>query len=285
MATAPKPAPKVVKKVTPQKVTTVKVKKVVESKIPGFKSSAKPAGVKPNSKVVRGSLRKPEDDEVLSTVLKMSAENAARIKSNLAKEKSPYIPRSTNGKSKRIPEEVWTDMTKRLTTGSTMTALAKEYGIPATTISAKLGKRVESIRAAAARASKLYMATEIVRGEDNNSLTSLTEELKIISTNLASAARHGAQVANKTAKLANFTAKLLAETEEVGENMKHLRTIAAYMAVSNEAAKTALTLVAANKEAVTKLSEEIATFADVGQLDAVSASHTYQRLMDTTKGS
>ena len=182
------------------------------------------------------------------------------------------------GRKSKLTDEQWIEVLKRLLAGESMGELAKVYGITKSTISQRMGDRKIKIETVANQMVRTDAAFNSLHMVDRLITNGLVEELKSISLNLASAAKYGAITANKTAKLANFSAEMLSTTAADEENMKYLRTAAAYTAVSNEAAKTPLALLAANKESVSKINTEKEITEDVGLLDDVEASNAYLRL-------
>jgi len=135
------------------------------------------------------------------------------------------------------------DIGRRIAAGESIRALAREYKIAESTLRSNFSAQAPIIqdvaqRLATAEADLLRLPVTAQR-----SARTLADQLRDASTSLAAAAVNGAQINERLTGLA--VKRLGTITEDSGP--EDLKPIAALVATGNEASKTALALVNANK--------------------------------------
>lgn len=152
----------------------------------------------------------------------------------------------------KLTETQWEEIRKRLLAGEKAADLAREFGVSKAAISTRVSKRIETIKTVA---NQIVTADEALRSlsisEQRDALT-LADDLKSISKNLASAARYGAATAHRLSALANSQTELVDDADPLSTSAQ-LKSVAMLQSLANEAAKTPLNLLAANKEEVARV--------------------------------
>lgn len=153
----------------------------------------------------------------------------------------------------KLTESQWHDIEKRMLAGEKAAALAKEYGVDRAAITRKVTPSVRNVKTVANQLLNAETALKQLPITQQIATLSLVDELRAISTNLASAAKYGAVNANRLSNLANQ--QLNTVTDEnlmTGEGLIALKTVSALTDLANEASKVPLGLLNANKDQVQK---------------------------------
>ena len=156
-------------------------------------------------------------------------------------------------RTSKLTEAQWHDIEKRMLAGEKAAALAKEFGIDRAAITRRITPSVRNVKTVANQLLSAETALKQLPITQQIATLSLVDELRAISTNLASAAKYGAVNANRLSGLAN--AQLNTVTEEnlmTGEGLMVLKAVAGLQEMANEASKVPLGLLNANKEQVQK---------------------------------
>ena len=156
-------------------------------------------------------------------------------------------------RTSKLTDAQWNDIEKRMLAGEKAAILAKEYGIDRAQITRKITPSVRNVKTVANQLLNAETALKQLPITQQIATLSLVDELRAISTNLASAAKYGAVNANRLSGLAN--AQLNTVTEEnlmTGEGLMVLKAVAGLQEMANEASKVPLGLLNANKEQVQK---------------------------------
>ncbi len=149
--------------------------------------------------------------------------------------------------SKLTPKQ-WGDIEKRVLGGEPVRKLAREYGLSDTAINKRLSLQTKPVKRVANQLAAAELAMESLPVGLQVKVRNLADELKDISTHLAGAARFGAMTSHKLAIIANSEAEKVDDSEPM-KTVEQLRNVGALTNLANEAAKTGLTLLAANKGA------------------------------------
>lgn len=147
----------------------------------------------------------------------------------------------------KLTEKQWAELERRHLRGEKVSVLAKEYGIGIQTIRDRVSVKNAEIKEVAKQlveAEKRYEALDV---SVQVSVRTLADEMKAISSNLASAASYGAATAHKLARVANIQANKISEHEDDELNPESLRGIAALTNLANQAGNIGLGLIAATK--------------------------------------
>lgn len=141
----------------------------------------------------------------------------------------------------------WAEIERRLLAGEARRRVAADYGVTEGAIRHKLSTRVSEMKAIAnqivdteQRLAVLPMATQIAT-------RTLADRLRSISVNLAAAAEYGAMTAHRLQALANSEVQKVDDAEPLA-SMDVLRNVKVLGELANDASKTGLSLLAANKD-------------------------------------
>lgn len=162
------------------------------------------------------------------------------------------------GRASKLTDDQWEELQRRILSGETITALAKEFGVSKSTISEKVSERNRTIKTVANQLATAEISFEKLNISERSLTRSLTDDLKAISLSLAAAARNGASTAQRLSGLANCRAEELTAYSDMtpdGDGMAELKTIAALTKTANDSSVIAINLLNANKETVQKLNE------------------------------
>ena len=157
-------------------------------------------------------------------------------------------------RTSKLTDAQWHDIEKRMLAGEKAAILAKEYDIDRAQITRKITPSVRNVKTVANQLLNAESAFKQLPITQQIATLSLMDELRSISTNLASAAKYGAVNANILSGMANQ--QLNTVTEEnlmTGEGMIALKTVSALQDMANEASKVPLGLLSANKDQMQKI--------------------------------
>lgn len=151
------------------------------------------------------------------------------------------------GRPSKLTESQWEELKARLSRGEKAADLAREYGVSKTAISARVSKRVETVKAVA---NQLVSAEDALRSlpvSEQVLALNLADELRAISMHAASAAKFGMATAHRLAAIAHGLVARIDDAEPMA-SVHELKAIAGLTEVSNKAATIGLNLLAANKD-------------------------------------
>ena len=151
------------------------------------------------------------------------------------------------GRPSKLSDRQWAEIGRRLAGGESTRKLGKEFGVAGNTISERFSERVPKLKALAASLASTEREVELLPVTEQCTVRNLADQLKQIAGSLASAARHGADTADRLAEMANRKTRRMDPAKPDPEDV---RTVAALTAVSTAAANIGVNLMAANKGAV-----------------------------------
>lgn len=155
--------------------------------------------------------------------------------------------------SKLTPAQ-WGEVASRLAKGEKAADLAREFGVSKAAVSKQVSKRTDTIRQVAEQVVAADTAFRSLPIADQFIASGIIDDLKAISSHLASAAKYGAASAHRLSMLANQ--KL--ETVDAVDPMKsvdELRTVGALTELANKASTIPLNLLSANKKTVERIND------------------------------
>lgn len=180
------------------------------------------------------------------------------------------------GRKSALTPEQWVAIERRhLIDGQSINSLAKEFKVDESTIRKKInpnkseqGKAGEPLQALALRKieadkrsrdiseeiSKLPIARQEIVGD-------LTRKLQNISSHLASGSEYSAATFHRLSALANEQVQKIDDADPLASG-DALRGIAALQALANEAAKTPINLLAANKDQLSPAQQSVPSGLD-----------------------
>ncbi|HUY01736.1 MAG TPA: helix-turn-helix domain-containing protein [Rhodocyclaceae bacterium] len=160
------------------------------------------------------------------------------------------------GRKSKLTDKQWEQVGKRLLAGETARALGREFGVSEAAIrqrfSTQHGKVKEvahQIVAAEAALKSLPIASQI---DAHN----LADQLRSISSHLASAANYGAMTAHRLSGIAHGQVEKIDDAAPIGdESLKTLQGIAVLTKMANASSEIAVNLLRANKDAIDHLNK------------------------------
>lgn len=156
----------------------------------------------------------------------------------------------------KLTEKQWAEVERRHLAGESIRALAKEFGIAPSNVSARVSKRASVQKAVANQLATAELAFSALPVSEQIAVRNLADELKDISGHLASSAKYGAMTSHRLNAIAHKQTDLIDETGSLEENTEALKSVMAFTKVANEAASTGLNLLRANKETVDGLNRD-----------------------------
>ena len=107
------------------------------------------------------------------------------------------------GRPSKLSDRQWAEIGRRLAGGESTRKLGKEFGVAGNTISERFSERVPKLKALAASLASTEREVELLPVTEQCTVRNLADQLKQIAGSLASAARHGADTADRLAEMAN----------------------------------------------------------------------------------
>lgn len=147
--------------------------------------------------------------------------------------------------SKLTPEQ-WAEITRRLVAGERAADLAREFGISKASISVRVNKRAETVKAIANQLVRADSALRSLPVSEQLITLDLAASLRSISSRAAQAADNGMAVAARLSGIAKGMVEMIDDADPAASGMD-LRVISGLMTVSKESAHIGLNLLAANK--------------------------------------
>ena len=142
----------------------------------------------------------------------------------------------------KLTQAQWDDIERRLLSGETARALAREYGVSESGIRKKFGAHQNlsaqsaQVRTVAEKLAEANTALTALPPAQRPVAISLADKLQAISSSLAEAAALGADTSQRLAKIANKTANAIPEEGELGEDhMDKLKGVAVLTRMANDA--------------------------------------------------
>lgn len=151
------------------------------------------------------------------------------------------------GRPSKLTEKQWAEIEKRALSDESIRSLAREFEISEAAIRKRIGARTNEIKEVAAQIVATEQRFSALPVSSQISARTLADEMKAISSNLASAASYGAATAHKLARVANIQANKISEFKEYEPSPDSLRGIAALTNLANQAGNIGLGLIAATK--------------------------------------
>lgn len=180
------------------------------------------------------------------------------------------------GRSSKLSEKQWAELERRLLAGEKPASLAKEYGINRAAITRRFSQQMREIKTVANQIVATDVALRSLPVAQQVAAIHMADELKAISTHLASAAKFGAMTAHRMASIAHAQTDKIDDVDPM-ESQEILQGIAGMTKIANSASEIAVNLLRANKEAVDSMRENDITamteeelLAEIEQLRATS---------------
>ena len=147
------------------------------------------------------------------------------------------------GRPSKLTDRQWGEIGRRLAQGESQSSLAREFKVSPGLISNRFRNEVEGIKGLASQIVELDSKLDALPISNRSSVISLADNLKGITTGLASAGASGASAAAKLARVANK----MADSVTHKSTAEDFRPVAAALETANRASTTGLGLIAANR--------------------------------------
>lgn len=162
------------------------------------------------------------------------------------------------GRPSKLTEKQWREIERRHLAGEKIRPLAREFGISEASVRDRISSQTKAIKT---------VARQIVETEQNfaalpiNSqihAKALADQLRSISSHLASAANYGAMTAHRIAGIVHSKIDQIDDFDPTGDDdsMTALKQIAGLTRIANESADIGLNLLRANKETIDSINRE-----------------------------
>ncbi len=149
----------------------------------------------------------------------------------------------------KLTESQWLDVQRRHLGGEKIRRLAREFGVGESTIRDRISAQCAEIKTVAHQMVTAEQRFNALPISAQISAQSLADDLRAISTHLAGAAKYGAMTAHRLSQMAHAETDKIDPTAPLGEGgAATVKTAAVLLGVANEAAKTGLNLLNANKD-------------------------------------
>ena len=150
------------------------------------------------------------------------------------------------GRPSKLSDQQREEAIRRAAQGETVSGIARDMGVHHSQISRVVSHKVEKITSLATTLANTEVEISHMGRAEQVAVRSLADQMKLASNSLAAAAVNGAQINERLTGLA--VKRLDTITED--SSPEDLKPIAALVATGNEASRTALALVGANKTAI-----------------------------------
>jgi hypothetical protein len=176
--------------------------------------------------------------------------------------------------SKLSPDQ-WKEVGARLLAGESGASLAREFGVPRSSISERFSERNRTVRDAAEKLVAAETAVLTLPPQEQQAARTLAESLMSISFHAAGAAENGMAIAHRLSGIGRLLVEQVDDANPL-ESMAQLKAVHAMGKIANDAAQIGLNLLAANKGIIPTDPPKT-----VGALpvDVLEAAEVYRRLM------
>lgn len=155
------------------------------------------------------------------------------------------------GRPSNLSDAKWEELKARLAKGEKPADLAKEYGTSKAAISRRVSKRIETVKSVANQVVAAEAALADLSLPEQILAKGLIDDLKAISTHLASAGKFSAATTHRLSAIANLEVQKVDDADPGSEvSEKALKNVGRLSRLANEASSVPINLLAANKDLV-----------------------------------
>ncbi len=158
------------------------------------------------------------------------------------------------GRKSKLTDKQWSEIERRLLQGEKPAALAKEYGVDRAAITRRFSQQVRNVKEVANQIVTTESALSALPVAQQFAAINLANELRAISTHLASAAKYGAMTAHRLAGIAHGQVEKVDDAEPE-KSMDALNRIGALTKMANASSEIGVNLLRAHKEAIEQLNK------------------------------
>lgn len=158
------------------------------------------------------------------------------------------------GRPSKLTEKQWTEIRQRVINGDKPADLAREYGVSKAAVSQRVSKRVDAVKTVANHIVATERALQELSISEQMQAVSLASKLRSISDNMLDGANLQAANFHRLSALAQTELMKVDDADPMttGDRLKSHMVLTA---AANEAAKTPVALLSANKDMVKKAAE------------------------------
>lgn len=187
------------------------------------------------------------------------------------------------GRPSKLTTAQWDQIGKRLLQGEKARALAREFKVGESTIRERFSDVHGKVKSVANQLVAADAALNDLPISAQLSAIALAQELKAMSTHLASAGKYGAATAHRLAGMAHQRVAQIDASKPLDEKgIETLKGVAALTRLANDASQIAVSLISANKDTMKKAGETPPEPPAALINDPMEASRVYQELMART---
>jgi hypothetical protein len=175
------------------------------------------------------------------------------------------------GRPSKLTDKQWAEIERRSIAGESIRSLAAEFKVSEGTIRGRgISAHVSEIKDVAKQIARVQDRLAVMPISAQISAHSLAEELRSISTHLASAAKFGSMTAHRLSVIAHSQTDMIDEAAPFEDNTEALKSVLAMTKGANDAAVIGLNLLNANKETVKSMNEEKVINGESVRLDSAA---------------
>jgi hypothetical protein len=156
----------------------------------------------------------------------------------------------------KLTEKQWLTIAERMASGESVRSLAREYKLSESTIRERLSAQTERVKAVANQILATERELRALPISAQITAHNLADQLRSISSHLASAANYGAATAHRLSGIAHAKVEMIDDSTPLDENsVGELKGISVLTRMANAASEIGVNLLRANKEHVDALNE------------------------------
>ncbi len=155
------------------------------------------------------------------------------------------------GRPSNLTDAQWEELKARLAKGEKAADLAREYGTSKPAISRRVSKRIETVKAVANQVVAAEEAMAALPVTEQILAKGLIDDLKAISTHLASAGKFSAATTHRLSALAHDQVQKVEDSDPDSKvSRAALKNVGKLTQLANQASAVPINLLAANKDLV-----------------------------------
>ncbi len=155
------------------------------------------------------------------------------------------------GRKSKLTDAQWQILGERLMAGEVAANLAREYGVPKSSISERFAEQMRTVRNVAQKVADVQAEVKALPPAQRRAVNMLADKLLSISEKMASGSEFAAATFNGLKALANNQFLKIDPVNPLGDadSILAFKTLAAVTDLANKVAVTPMNLLAANREA------------------------------------
>jgi transposase-like protein len=171
----------------------------------------------------------------------------------------------------KLNQDQWAEIERRLLSGESASALAREFGINPSQITRRVAQVSQKVQNVAQSLAKAHSELAELPVAQQYTALSLAEKLRSISTSLASAAELGAKTAHRLHSLANTEVNKVDDSDPLNaQSIEALKGVGVLTKLANDSSQIAVNLLSANKANAPMIEEPPPATLDVTKLSSAA---------------